>query len=171
LLAILPGLALFFVSLEPPVATAPDPFRGNVLAALSGFGWSLTIVGLRWLSAHAPAEQSAEASLAAVVLGNALAFVVSVPFSLPYAAGRPLDWAILGFLGVFQIGAAYVLLTAGLRRVTALEASFLLLIEPVLNPVWAWLMHGEVPGNLAFAGGAIVIGATAARAVWSPRAA
>ena len=49
-------------------------------------------------------------------------------------------------------------------RLTALEASVLLLLEPVLNPVWSWLAHGEVPGPLALVGGALVLGATIARA-------
>ena len=50
-----------------------------------------------------------------------------------------------------------------MHRITALEASLLLLVEPVLNPVWAWLVHGEVPGMLAIVGGAVILAATAAR--------
>jgi drug/metabolite transporter (DMT)-like permease len=170
LVAIVPGLALFFVSLDPPVATAPDPLRGNVLAVVSGVGWAFTLVGLRWLSTRSSAHRPSEAPVAAAVLGNLLAFVLSLPFALPYGDIRAADWAILAFLGIFQIGGAYALLTAGLRRVTALEASLLLLIEPVLNPIWAWLVHGEVPSRLALAGGAIVVGATAVKTVWSARA-
>lgn len=40
-------------------------------------------------------------------------------------------------------------------------AALLLLIEPVLNPVWAWLVQGERPGAWTFAGGAVILGATA----------
>ena len=46
---------------------------------------------------------------------------------------------------MFQIGLAYGCLIEGLRGVPALEASLLLLLEPVLNPVWAWMVHGERP--------------------------
>ncbi|MDH3507338.1 MAG: DMT family transporter, partial [Gammaproteobacteria bacterium] len=63
-------------------------------------------------------------------------------------------------LGVFQIALAYLLVTDGIRHVPALEVSLLLLVEPVLSPVWAWLFLDEVPGRLALAGGAIVIAAT-----------
>jgi drug/metabolite transporter (DMT)-like permease len=52
-----------------------------------------------------------------------------------------------------------------MRRVSAFEASLLILLEPVLNPVFTWLVHGERMGGAAVAGGAIVIGATAAR-IW-----
>ena len=44
------GLALFFVGIEPPLTTAPDPFRGNLLGAASGATWALTLLGLRWLA-------------------------------------------------------------------------------------------------------------------------
>ncbi|HEX9054070.1 MAG TPA: EamA family transporter, partial [Gemmatimonadales bacterium] len=46
------GLALFFVGAEPPLATAPDPARGNLLAAASGVTWALTVCGLRWMGAR-----------------------------------------------------------------------------------------------------------------------
>ena len=46
------------------------------------------------------------------------------------------------------------------RHVPALEASLLLMLEPVLNPVWAWVIHGEQPGAWALAGGAAILGAT-----------
>ena len=52
---------------------------------------------------------------------------------------------MIGYLGVFQIGLAYLLLSTGIRHLPALEASVLLLAEPALNPVWAWLVHGETP--------------------------
>ena len=70
------------------------------------------------------------------------------------------------YLGVFQIGAAYVLLTSGLRHVPVLEAAIILLLEPVLNPLWAWLAHGEKPGPWSLGGGAIILGATLLR-TWS----
>jgi drug/metabolite transporter (DMT)-like permease len=55
---------------------------------------------------------------------------------------------------------AYLLVTSGLRHIPALEASLILLIEPVLNPVWAWLFQGERPGAWAVLGGAIILGST-----------
>ncbi len=68
-------------------------------------------------------------------------------------------------LGVIQMGLAYVLLVKGLRYVPALEASLILLIEPVLNPVWVLLTLGERPGLLAAVGGFIILGSVTMRAV------
>ena len=74
------------------------------------------------------------------------------------------------YLGVGQIGLAYVCLTAAIRHLSALEVSLLLLIEPVLNPVWTWILHGEHPGTWTIAGGAIIVSATALRSLHDARA-
>jgi drug/metabolite transporter (DMT)-like permease len=151
------GLALFFVGREAGSATAPDPVRGNILAALSGLCWAFAVTGLRFLGKRGG---HAGGSSAAVVLGNVYAFLLCLPFALPVASVRATDVAIVVSLGVFQIGLAYVLLNHGLRHVGALEAALLLLAEPVLNPVWAWIVHGERPSSWSLAGGAVIVAAT-----------
>jgi drug/metabolite transporter (DMT)-like permease len=84
------------------------------------------------------------------------------------AAGL-IDVAVVSYLGLFQIGLAYVFLSRSLRFVPAVEASTLLLIEPIFNPVWTWLMHGERPGRSAIAGGAVIIAAGFLGSVWEAR--
>ncbi len=83
----------------------------------------------------------------------------------PLVAGRPADWAVVAFLGVFQLGIPYLFLARAVPRVRALEVGLFLLIEPVLNPIWAWLVHGETPGPTTLAGGALILGATAGRVI------
>jgi drug/metabolite transporter (DMT)-like permease len=158
--AVLAGLVLFFVGNEAPVVTAPDPAKGNLLALLSGFSFAVTIAGLRWLSRGAE-----DSGLATVAFGNVIAFLWGLPFALPVMSATPMDWVVILYLGAIQIGLAYACLTRGLRQVPALEASLLLMVEPVLNPVWAWLVHGERPSHWALLGGALIIGATTAQAV------
>jgi DME family drug/metabolite transporter len=159
------GLALLLAGADDPVATAPNPLLGNVLATLSGVAYGLTILGLRWRGRGR--EGGDDAGLAPVVLGNLLAFAVCLPWALPLRDSRPLDWLGLAYLGVVQIGVSYVLLTRSLRRVQALEASLLLLLEPVLNPLWAWLVKGERPGTWTLAGGAVILLATLIHAGWA----
>jgi drug/metabolite transporter (DMT)-like permease len=156
--ALIVGLALFFVGTEPPRATAPDPATGNLLAIASGLCWAFTVAGLRWVGKRE--GQGSGSGVAAVAVGNLIAFAVGLPFALPVASASAGDAVAIFYLGVFQIALAYVALTKGLRRVPALEAALLLSIEPVLNPVWAWLVHGEVPSPLALAGGAVILVAT-----------
>jgi drug/metabolite transporter, DME family len=160
------GLVLFFVDPGAASATAPNPRLGNWLSLASGVTWALTIMGLRWMGSRAGGGDSA---FTMVVGGNALAFAACLPMALP-AQAAPVDWAVLAYLGVFQIAAAYLLLTAGIRHVPALEASTLLLAEPALNPFWAWLVHGETPGPWSIMGGVLIIGATVARTWWDGRA-
>jgi drug/metabolite transporter (DMT)-like permease len=60
-------------------------------------------------------------------------------------------------------------LASAVRRLSALEISLLLLLEPVLNPIWTWLIRGEQPGAYTIAGGTIIIAATAIKSVYDAR--
>ena len=153
------GLTLLFVGGQRHFATAPDPAVGNVLAAGSAVAWAFTVTGYRWLARQGGAGHGPIAAAAAC--GNLIVFLVCVPGALPFAAGRAVDWVIVIYLGVFQLGLAYVFLSRAIARVPALEASLFLLVEPVLSPVWAWLAHGETPGPLAAIGGVVILAATA----------
>lgn len=163
------GLALLFVGGNRRFATAPDPALGNLLAAGSAVAWAFTVTGYRWLARRGGdggggGDHGPVASAAAC--GNLLVFLVSLPGAWPLAAGRAADWLAVAYLGVFQLGLAYVFLSRAITRVPALEASLFLLVEPVLSPVWAWLVHGEAPGPLAVLGGVVILTATALKS-WS----
>lgn len=140
------GLALFFLD-----ELSPGQLTGNLLALAAGVAFALCIIGLRMAREDGPA---------ALVLGNLLAAAAVLPFWASGPAPRPLDLALLAYLGVFQLGLAYLCFARGIARVPALEASLLVLLEPVLNPVWTFLLVGERPGPWALAGGAVVLGAT-----------
>jgi len=158
------GLALFFLGHQSAVATAPDPPTGNLLAVASGITFAFAVVGFRWLGREG--EVHGATSLTAAAMGNFLACAVTLPMALPLGHHSPADWGTLLCLGVFQIGLAYYFVAKGVARLPALEVSVLLLVEPALNPIWTWLVHGEVPGMLAIGGGCLVLGATVARALW-----
>ena len=155
------GLVCFFVGHEAPSGTAPNPVLGNLLATGSGVSWALTVMGLRWAGGRGAGGGAA----AAVACGNLFAFLATLPMALPLGHAGPGDWAIIGYLGIFQIGVAYMFVTSAIRHLTALEASVILLVEPALNPVWAWLVQGEVPGPWALTGGALILGATVAKSL------
>jgi drug/metabolite transporter (DMT)-like permease len=160
------GLALFFIGGQPATAIAPDPATGNLLGAASGLTWALSIVGLRWLG-RGVADPGA--ATAAVCGGNVLAAAATAPMAFPVAASTAADWATVLFLGIVQIGLAYAFLVRGVERVPAIEASLILLAEPVLNPLWAWLVHGETPTVWAVLGGTIILGATVVMALTGDR--
>lgn len=168
--ALATGLTMFFVGTQPTMTTAPDPVLGNLVGVACGLCWALTIIGLRGLGRNESEDRSGVA--VAVALGNVLACAATAPVAVPIVATKPaLDWGVVLFLGVFQIAIAYAFLTRGARSVGALEMSLLLLLEPVLAPVWAWIVHGEQTTTWGLAGGAFIVGATAAYAVSAERSA
>jgi DME family drug/metabolite transporter len=160
------GAALLLIGSEAAAATAPNPGRGNLIAAVAGVTWALTITGLRWMSKHSPNHDSAAAT---VIVGNLIAFAVCLPEAILVSHPSFTDIAILFYLGIFQVALAYVFLTRALRQVPGLEAATLLLIEPVFNPIWTWIVHGERPGGLALIGGVLIVTAAFAGTAWQVR--
>jgi drug/metabolite transporter, DME family len=160
------GLALCFLGQDAPSVSATDPGTGNLLAVLSGAAWAGVLLLLRRLGKSGEGD---DRGLGAVVLGNALAAAVAMPVAWPLPGATTAAWATVVYLGVFQIGLSYVLFTQAIRHVSALEASLLLLLEPVLNPLWTWLVHRESPGAFTIVGGAVIVAATALRAATAPR--
>ena len=151
------GMLAILLGADAPVASAPAPVLGNLLAATAGLTWGLVILGLR------SAAGDAEGADATLVAGNVFAATWAMPLAFPVLTATPVDWLVILFLGVVQVALAYACFVRGMREVPALEASLLMLIEPVLNPLWAWLLHGERVGVATLAGGAIVLAATATK--------
>lgn len=167
------GLSVVFFGEHERQATAPDPATGNLLALLSGFAWAAAVIGLRALASRttdpgAGAEQHNPAT-GALVAGNALAAATGLAMADMPASVSAADAMVVLYLGLFQIGLAYLCVVRGLAKLGALEASLLLLLEPVLNPVFAWLVHGERLGTATWIGGALLLGATAGKAILDAR--
>ena len=134
------------------------------LAVLSGVGYAGVIVGLDAVDADARRRTGGPANVVLVVLWNNL---LAAALLAPLAAWRgefglaPLTVAALALLGVWQMALPYVLFQLGLRRTGPVAAGLILLIEPVLNPLWAFLGAGERPPDRAYLGGALILAAVA----------
>jgi DME family drug/metabolite transporter len=158
------GLVLCVSVPSDATLTAPDPVTGNVLGVLCSVSWAFTLLGLRWVE-----RDQSGSGISAVLVGNVIAFLAGLPALVPLPATSVTDWATVAYLGVFQIGLAYVLLTGAVGYLPTLHISLLLLLEPVLNPMWTWLVRGEDPGARTLVGGAIIISAAAAHAAYDAR--
>jgi drug/metabolite transporter (DMT)-like permease len=148
------GLGLFFLD-----ELGPGQLQGNLVALASGLTFGLCIIGLR---------RAGEESTAALVWGNLLAAIAVLPVVVILGRGPApsrLDLMLLVYLGVFQLGLAYLCFARGIARVPALEASLLVLLEPILNPIWTFAFTGERPGPWALGGAAVVLAATVWRTV------
>ena len=111
------------------------------------------------------AEDKSRMTNAAIVViyGNFLLALLTVPSGVAaLPAMVPLDWLAVTFLGIIQIGIAYVLFIKGVTGGTRpLDASIIGFIEPLLNPVWVFLFVGERPSSWALLGGLIIIATVA----------
>jgi drug/metabolite transporter (DMT)-like permease len=97
-----------------------------------------------------------------VFLGNVLAALAGLPFMFGSFPGTS-DWIGLVLLGVVQLGLPYILYAIAIRHVSAVESLLILMIEPVLNPLWAFLFLSEIPGRMSLLGGLIILGSVTAR--------
>jgi len=153
----LAGMSLFF--LEEQSASnnlASNVFVGNIAALASGVFFGLYFIMLR----HPRSLENKNPALS-VFYGNILIVIFMIPLLVqnpPAPNGKDLPAII--FLGVFQIGIAYILFTKGIAEgVRSLDASIIGFVEPLLNPVWVFLFIGERPSRWAILGGVIIISA------------
>ena len=142
------GMALFFVG-----QLRPQDIAGNIMALASGLCFAFYFLLLR----HPRAREVNRAS--SVIYGNLLAVIALSPWGLPALLNINLhDALIVSYLGVVQLGIAYAVFTEGMARgVRSLDAGIICYIEPVLNPVWVFLVLGERPSRWAVLGGAIIV--------------
>ena len=144
------GMSLFFVG-----KLRPQDVTGNLLALASGVCFASYFLLLR----HSSSRNVNRAS--SVIYGNLLVVLVTAPAGLKALPDISLHDALsVIYLGVVQIGVAYTLFTLGMARgIRSLDAGIVGYIEPVLNPVWVFLVIGEQPSKWALVGGAIIVGA------------
>ncbi len=150
------GIGLFFVD-----QLSPRGFWGNVVALASGLSFAGMTLLLRKERAGRPMQ--------VVLLGNLLTALIGLPVIASVGWPAASAWGPLLLLGVVQLGFSYVLYSFAIQRVTALGATLITMLEPVLNPLWVMLAMGESPGTFSLMGASIVLLAVLARAALSGR--
>jgi drug/metabolite transporter, DME family len=142
------GMALFFVG-----QLRAQDVTGNLMALASGVCFAFYFLLLR----HPRAREVNRAS--SVIYGNILVVILTAPWGLAALPSINLHDALsVTYLGVVQLGVAYTLFTEGMARgVRSLDAGIICYIEPVLNPVWVFLVLRERPSRWALLGGTIIV--------------
>ena len=143
------GIALFFLD-----RLTVSGFWGNIVALCSGLAFASVAIFLR--------KEKAGSPVTSIILGNVIVAVAGAPFMLQSSLGDGGVWRLL-LLGTLQLGLPYVLYATAIKHVTALEATLIPLLEPVLNPLWVMLTLGERPGGWAMVGAALVLAAVLMR--------
>ena len=150
------GLFLFFGD-----QLSPDGFYGNILAALSGVTSAVMMVAFRAQKDATPEDSILIASLVIAIFGFP---------SILSETQTVTNWLIVAYLGIFQIGLAFIFFTKGIKHIPALEANLIGTLEPILSPVWVFLFIGERMGSSALLGGIVVLVGVIVSAVGSANA-
>ena len=143
-------MALFF-------ADDLDNSLGNILFVIDGITYAAVILLMRKQKMKAPRCHTA---------GNIFTGVIGLPFAVqsPPSGSYLISLVIMG---VFQLGLPYLLFALAIKSVSALDAALIPVIEPILNPIWVFLLMGEVPGKWALLGGTIVFAAITFRCLYT----
>jgi drug/metabolite transporter, DME family len=135
-------------------AGQPDA-AGVMIALLSGLLFSIYMVSLRFLKEFNPGTLTFLNNLVCCLM---LLPLVGSELSLSLKEG----W-IVAVMGIVQLGIPYWLFSKGLEQISVQEASLIVLIEPVLNPLWVALIVGELPSGATLVGGFCIVGSLAFR--------
>jgi DME family drug/metabolite transporter len=129
----------------------PAGGAGLIVALGSGFGYGALTVALRGLrSVHPVAVASMN------TLGSGLLLVPAVLLTSTFAMTLEQVGLVL-LLSIVQFALPYVLFSWALQRVEAHRASIIVLLETVLNPLWTYLVIGEVVPHATLLGGPLIL--------------
>ena len=122
---------------------------GNLLAVGSSFTYAGQIIIMN--------EEKCNAQ-DTTIISNGICFLVCLPFlftqKLDFDANN-IIWLLI--LSIFQYGLANILFSKGIKMIDSVEASLLLCIEPVFNPIPVAIFCGEHMDALGIIGSAVVI--------------
>ena len=152
ILAVILGMTLFFIE-----KLSPDGILGNFIAILAGIAFAWLALCLR--------KQKDESPLESLILGNILTAIIGLPFIIDSGIPSQQSMIALFVLGIFQIGIPYILYSKAVKYVSALDAVLIPILEPILNPLWVFLLLGESIGMWPMIGGAIIIVAITTRSI------
>ena len=140
--AVLAGVCLFFAD-----GISAGNWLGNLLALLSGVCYA----GVFMMNTGKNAD-----ALSSCFLGQLAAGILFTPMCVQETDfSAPVLMAVLA-LGVIQVGGAYILFSEGIKGTPAVSASLITGLEPVMNPAWVAIFHGETISGLSLAGAVIV---------------
>lgn len=125
---------------------------GDILALISGFTFAALILINRMEKTQPEDGQ---------IIGCALSFICCLPFVFGDSK-LIITWesvAAMLALGLFQYTLANILFGKGIKKAEPVTASIILTMEPIMNPVWVFLIQGEAPGTLALVGFVLVVAA------------
>ncbi len=141
---ILFGLGCFFME-----ELSFNELWGNILALFSGIGFAGLTLFMR--------KQKNARPIDSVLIGNLATFLFCSPFYFGGVTFDAVPLMYISFLGIIQLGFAYILYSIAIKHVSALDAIIYPVIEPILNPMLAFIFLSEKMSSTAQLGGVLVL--------------
>lgn len=123
---------------------------GDGLALLIAVCFSIATVITRRFSSVRMTPATCLGTFVAALFAATQTSVFAVPGS---------DMAFLFAFGAVNLGLGLACFASGARLIPAAYAALIGTLEPVLGPVWVWLIHAEVPSSRTLLGGAVIFAA------------
>ena len=143
--AVFAGVCLFFVD-----GLKTGNIYGDMIAILAGIFYA----GVLMMNTSENAD-----ALSSCFLGQLAAGIIFTPLCFRETDFSAPVVSMVVIMGIVQVGLPYVFLSVGTKRVSAVTASFIMSLEPIMNPLWVAIFYGEKISLLAAAGAVVVIGA------------
>ena len=156
---VLTGMVLFFASeLKNPGALNHTKILGNISAIVSGFFLAFYTMIMRL--------QKSGKSLESSMLSQLIGLVFTFPFLFISPMPDCKSFLFLILTGIINGALAIFLYPLGLKRIPALTASLISMVEPILNPIWVFIFTGEIPTVSCITGGVLILGFVAFRIIY-----
>ena len=130
---------------------------GELLLKVSvGVTYGLVVLSLRWMKAFEAAW--------IIGINHAVTCLVFLPFvvSAGFVPATTVQWVALAAFGMLQMGLPYWLFANSVKHFSGHEATGIVILEPVLLPIWVFLAWGhlssyERPATLTLVGAAFIL--------------
>ena len=138
--------------------------------AVSPIGDGLAVlIALAFSGATVITRRHAEVQMMpAVCTGTLMATCVAAAMT-PAFAVSPIDLGLLFMFGAFNLGLGMAFFVTGAPLLPSAIAALIGIAEPVLGPLWVWLIHNEIPSHRTLIGGAVVFFALLGHILWQLR--
>jgi len=142
----------------------------SLTGQVSPIGDTLSLlVALAFAGATVITRRHAQVGMMPAVCTGTIIAAVAASSLMGSAAVSAGNAALLFVFGALNLGLGMALFVRGVRLVPAALAALIGVAEPVLGPLWVWLVHGEVPNARTLLGGAVVFLALLAHLGWQFR--
>jgi len=149
---LIPRLFIFVGIIVIFSASAGGNLWGDLLALSNGVAYALV---QHFMDKEYPVSDNSIIGLNNIILCLVMLGLFST--QLDFSGLSMAGWLGLIFLGIFQIGVSYLVFFKGVRMISALKASMVSLLEPILNPIFVFFFVGEIPSVSSLIGFGIIL--------------